>query len=110
MDRSNLSPPTKGENTRPPKVSRSSSSATAAQTPSARGRRRSERRGCEKAMKASEARQRLAGWALVHALETFFAELLAAHGGASASEWIDQEQSPLGKWRHLKLVREGKIP
>lgn len=69
-----------------------------------RGRRR-----YETAKKASEARKRLAGWALLHALETFIAELLACRN-ASADDWIDQDHSPLGKWRHLKLVREGTIP
>jgi len=29
--------------------------------------------------------------------------------GVAASEWIDQFDSPLGRHRHLRLVREGKL-
>lgn len=29
---------------------------------------------------------------------------------AQQSEWIDQHRSPLGKRRHLRLVRDGKLP
>lgn len=29
--------------------------------------------------------------------------------GLTASEWVDQKSSPLGKTRHLRLVREKKL-
>lgn len=30
--------------------------------------------------------------------------------GAATSDWIDQAHSPLGRRRHLDLVRQGKLP
>ena len=39
-------------------------------------------------------------------------ELVEAHleRGAALSEWVDQNGSPLGKRRHLELVRAGTLP
>src|SRR5690242_17979187 len=55
-------------------------------------------------------RVRLAAATLARALESYVVELLAAHtSGASASEWIDQDQSPLGRWKHRQLVRDGEL-
>lgn len=33
----------------------------------------------------------------------------ALEGAATASEWLDQKQSPLGRRRHLELVRAGVL-
>ena len=48
----------------------------------------------------------------IHAAAARFAdELVAAietHTGAS--EWVDQDQSPLGRRRHLDAVRRGDLP
>lgn len=40
------------------------------------------------------------------------AELIEATiaSGVAANEWVDQKTSPLGRDRHLRLVREGKLP
>ena len=39
------------------------------------------------------------------------AELVSAHvsKGAAAAEWVDQTSSPLGRRRHLELVRRGVL-
>lgn len=39
-------------------------------------------------------------------------ELIAAElaRGAGASEWVDQNHSPLGRRIHLRLAREGRLP
>ena len=40
------------------------------------------------------------------------AELVSAHvhQGAKGAEWLDQAASPLGRRRHLELVRTGVLP
>lgn len=40
------------------------------------------------------------------------AELVSAHvsKGAASTEWVDQNDSPLGRRRHLDLVRTGVLP
>ncbi|HEX9297808.1 MAG TPA: helix-turn-helix domain-containing protein [Polyangiaceae bacterium] len=53
---------------------------------------------------------KIAGWTLLRAFEAYLIELLAVHGRESASEWVDQYHSPLGKRGHLEAVRSGELP
>ena len=53
------------------------------------------------------ARRELAGRALLGALDEYLRAVLS--GVASASEWIDQHSSPLGKRPHLEAVRRGDL-
>ncbi len=55
-------------------------------------------------------RLKVAAWTLVRALDAYLLEFLSLHGTASASNWIDQDHSPLGRRAHLKAVREGLLP
>ena len=34
----------------------------------------------------------------------------AVESGATAAEWVSQDESPLGRDRHMRLVRAGKLP
>jgi hypothetical protein len=53
------------------------------------------------------ARRELAGRALLGALDEYLRAVLG--GVATASEWIDQHSSPLGKRAHLEAVRRGEL-
>ena len=45
---------------------------------------------------------------LVEAIDQLVEARLAK--GAAASDWVDQDASPLGRDRHLRLVRRGVLP
>lgn len=55
-----------------------------------------------------EARIDAAKRSLASAIDELIEARLAK--GAAASEWVDQSTSPLGKSRHLRLVRAGVLP
>ena len=72
-------------------------------------RQRPDPKGTEETQEAAGTRVRLAAFGLVRALETYIIELLTARGAFDSDQWIDQDHSPLGRWKHRQLVRDGKI-
>lgn len=49
--------------------------------------------------------------ARLHEVADEIADVLALAANAAAGDaWVDQGRSPLGRRRHLRLVREGAIP
>lgn len=51
------------------------------------------------------------GSVLRQRLHTLIDEIVdAIESGATGAEWVDQTNSPLGRDRHLRLVRSGTLP
>jgi excisionase family DNA binding protein len=56
----------------------------------------------------ARARKDMAARALIDAIERFVRECFRERD--ARDEWVDQERSPLGRRRHLALVRRGELP